>query len=87
MPHASHLADALCYVAAPTFAVLAIANALYEGRGMAVLCSGGSVINGMTMMYLLMSAFHTAPWLKLIARRRSPTAISPQVEKPYLNGQ
>jgi hypothetical protein len=27
----------------------------------------------MVPMYLLMSAFHTAPWLKLISRRRAGT--------------
>jgi len=28
-----------------------------------------SPINGMALMYLLMSAFHLPPWLKLVARR------------------
>jgi hypothetical protein len=30
----------------------------------------GSLLNGMVSMYLLMSAFHSAPWLKLISGRR-----------------
>jgi hypothetical protein len=37
------------------------------------LCSAGhdaSPLTGMVAMYLLMSAFHLAPWLKLVARRR-----------------
>jgi hypothetical protein len=28
-------------------------------------------LHGMVPMYLLMSAFHAAPWLKLISSRRS----------------
>jgi hypothetical protein len=37
------------------------------------LCSiaGASAIGGMVPMYLLMSAFHLTPWLKLISGRRS----------------
>jgi hypothetical protein len=37
-----------------------------------MLCSampGGSLLGGMIPMYLLMSIFHAAPWLKLISRR------------------
>jgi hypothetical protein len=30
---------------------------------------GTSPMSGMTMMYLLMSAFHAAPWLRLISCR------------------
>jgi hypothetical protein len=30
-----------------------------------------SPVGGMVPMYLLMSVFHSAPWLKLIAGRRS----------------
>jgi hypothetical protein len=29
---------------------------------------GGSPLAGMTLMYLLMSAFHLAPWLRLFSR-------------------
>ena len=38
-----------------------------------VLCSTAShasSIDGMTLMYLLMSAFHAAPWMKRITGRR-----------------
>ena len=31
---------------------------------------GASPLSGMALMYLLMSAFHLAPWLKLISSRR-----------------
>jgi hypothetical protein len=37
-----------------------------------MLCSAAHVspLSGMVTMYLLMSAFHAAPWLKLIRTRR-----------------
>jgi hypothetical protein len=37
-----------------------------------MICSaaGASPLSGMVPMYLLMSAFHLAPWLKLIRGRR-----------------
>jgi hypothetical protein len=38
-----------------------------------ILCmamQGSSPVSGMTMMYLLMSAFHAAPWLKFISSQR-----------------
>ena len=57
--------------AAPTFAVMALASASPGGQGMGMLCPVPlSALGGMVPMYLLMSAFHSAPWLKLIARRR-----------------
>jgi hypothetical protein len=33
--------------------------------------SGLSALSGMTAMYLMMSLFHLAPWLKRMARRKS----------------
>ena len=44
---------------------------------MATLCSaapGASALTGMVPMYLLMSAFHLAPWLRRIGgqRKRAP---------------
>jgi hypothetical protein len=40
-----------------------------------MLCAA-SPLNGMVPMYLLMSAFHSAPWLKLISRQRSGVRIN-----------
>jgi hypothetical protein len=62
--------DLLALAASPTFAAMALmTNVLGEGP-MAMLCSGGTPfpLGGMALMYLLMSAFHLGPWLKLISR-------------------
>jgi hypothetical protein len=66
-------ADFLCLGAAPTFAVMALLTCVLGGGPADALCSiaGVSALSGMVPMYLLMSAFHLAPWLKLIARRRN----------------
>ncbi len=59
--------------AAPTFAVMALLTSLPSG-GTDMTCSaaqGVSPLSGMVSMYVLMGAFHSAPWLKLISRRRS----------------
>jgi hypothetical protein len=72
-------ADWLCLAAAPTFAIMALLTGVLGGGAPDVLCSvaqGASPLSGMVPMYLLMSAFHSAPWLKLIAgrQRRSPNS-------------
>jgi hypothetical protein len=63
----------LSLAAAPTFAVMALLTCL-PGEAADMMCSaaqGASPLSGMVPMYVLMSAFHAGPWLKLIARRRS----------------
>jgi hypothetical protein len=58
----------LCLAATPTFAIMALLTAL-TGGGPDTLCAAmqhSSPLGGMILMYLLMSAFHAAPWLKLI---------------------
>jgi hypothetical protein len=66
-------ADFLYLAATPTFAIMALLTTILGGGSADALCSiaGASPLSGMAPMYLLMSAFHLAPWLKLIARRRS----------------
>lgn len=61
----------LCLAATPTFALMALLTSILGGGSMEPLCAAGpgSPLNGMVSMYLLMSAFHSAPWLKLIASR------------------
>jgi hypothetical protein len=67
-------ADWLCLAAAPTFAMMALLTGILGGSSSDMLCSSAqdaSPLTGMVAMYLLMSAFHSAPWLKLISNRRS----------------
>jgi hypothetical protein len=64
----------LSLAAAPTFAIMALLAGVDGGSISDMLCSaahGASPLSGMVPMYLLMSAFHSAPWLKLISRWRS----------------
>jgi hypothetical protein len=62
----------LSLAAAPTFAVMALLTAVAGSGPLESLCSAAtaSPVGGMVPMYLLMSAFHSTPWLKLIASRR-----------------
>jgi hypothetical protein len=67
-------ADWLGLAAAPTFAIMALLTGALGGGASDMLCVGmqdASPLSGMAAMYVLMSAFHAAPWLKLIRRRRS----------------
>jgi hypothetical protein len=65
-------ANWLCLAAAPTFAIMALLTSVFGGGAPDLLCStahNASPLGGMALMYWLMSAFHLAPWLKLISRR------------------
>ena len=67
-------ADWLCLAATPTFAIMALLTGVLGGGPPDMLCSAAqdaSPLTGMVSMYLLMGAFHSTPWLKLISRRRS----------------
>jgi hypothetical protein len=70
------LAGWLCLAATPTFAVMALLAGVLGGDPLDVLCTAGhgSPLDGMVPMYLLMSAFHAPPWLKLISGRRCASA-------------
>ena len=63
-------ADFLYLAAAPTFAVMALLTSVLGGgpRMRCVRWLARHRSSGMVPMYLLMSAFHLAPWLKLIRR-------------------
>jgi hypothetical protein len=62
-------ADWLGLAAAPAFAAMAIMTGALGG-GAEPLCSAhGSLMSGMVPMYLLMSAFHAGPWLRMITGR------------------
>jgi hypothetical protein len=59
----------LSLAASPTFAIMALLT--YTAGGPEMLCApAASPFTGMVAMYVLMSAFHLAPWLRLIADRR-----------------
>lgn len=68
--HGFGLADWLCLAAAPTFMIMALLTAAYGSQDMMCMSgSGASVLSGMVPMYLLMAAFHLAPWLRLVGTR------------------
>ena len=67
-------ADWVCLAAAPTFAIMALLTSVLGGGPQDLFCSAAqdaSPLSGMVPMYMLMSAFHSAPWLKLISNGRS----------------
>ena len=67
-PRAAHW---LGLAAAPTFATMALWTGFISSKP-DMLCMAmqhASPLNGMALMYALMSAFHSTPWLRLIARR------------------
>ena len=64
-------AAGLHLAATPAFALMALLTALGGGRA-DMLCAAmphASPLAGMVPMYLLMSVFHAAPWLKLMGGR------------------
>jgi hypothetical protein len=71
-------ADWLGLAAAPTFAAMALLAGLSGGGQADTLCAAlrdAPLLGGMVPMYMLMSAFHLAPWLKLLhATERHGTA-------------
>ena len=67
-------ADRLSLMAAPTFAIMALFTSVLGGGPLDALCSaahGAPPLSGMVPMYVLMSAFHLAPWLKLLSSRQN----------------
>jgi hypothetical protein len=67
-------ADCLCLAATPAFGLMALLTSIHGAGPADTLCvatGGGSPLGGMIPMYLLMSAVHAAPWLRLIADRLS----------------
>jgi|SRR5271154_1900185 len=66
-------AGRLCLAATPTFAIMALLTSILGGGAPDALCSAAhdaSPLNGMVLMYSLMSVFHSVPWLRLVSRRR-----------------
>ncbi|MDD1529615.1 hypothetical protein C7U92_27855 [Bradyrhizobium sp. WBOS7] len=67
---ARHLASWLSLAATPTFAIMAVLTAMGGPADMLCAAGQGSPLGGMVPMYLLMSAFHSAAWLRLLGERR-----------------
>jgi len=66
----ARVASGLHLAAAPVFALMALLSAV--GGQPDMLCAAithASPLGGMAPMYLLMSVFHAAPWLKLMFGR------------------
>jgi len=76
-PAAFRAPDWLSLAATPTFAVMAALTGIFGGGADEMLCSAASHmsgLSGMVPMYVLMSAFHLAPWLKVVSRWRAAPA-------------
>jgi hypothetical protein len=69
------IANGLSLAAAPTFAIMALLTCVFGGSAPDMVCAATHAwpLGGMLPMYLLMSAFHLAPWLRLIGRTRHGT--------------
>src|SRR5690242_20862295 len=63
-------AGLLSLAASPAFAFMALLTGLSGSGAMAMCPMDRTPITGMALMYLLMSLFHAAPWMRLMARRR-----------------
>jgi hypothetical protein len=67
-------AHVLSFAPTPTFALLAFLSATRESGVQNWVCSAthnSSALTGMVAMYLLMSLFHSIPWLRLIDRQHN----------------
>ena len=56
---------ALTLAAAPTFLLMALLTNAYGDTSMCMAATH-QPLSAMAQMYLLMTAFHSAPWLKLL---------------------
>jgi hypothetical protein len=71
---AAGLARTLSLAAAPTFALMALLEGAFSIGLSDTLCVAAPRVlplNGMVVMYALMSAFHAGPWLTAVSGRRS----------------
>ena len=63
--------------AAPVFALMAVWTGSFGQPDMLCMSPhGNSSLDGMWLMYALMSIFHAAPWLKLVSSRRAGASRS-----------
>ena len=61
--------DGLRLAATPIFAFMALLTGAFGHGSMAMCSSGPLALSGMVPMYLLMTAFHAAPWVRLVSSR------------------
>lgn len=68
---APRLVGWLGLAAAPTFALMGLRTALFGAHPsmLGTAMRSSSAMSGMTLMYLLMSVFHSSPWVKMLASR------------------
>src|SRR3546814_18812006 len=80
--------DRLSLAATPTFAAMALLTAASGGSDMLCMAAQDtSPLSGMVSMYMLMSAFHSAPWLTMIAGRPdSARAFTPKPRRKHTGG-
>ena len=71
--------DWLSLAAAPTFAAMALLSA--GGGDMLCTMPGMSALSGMSLMYLLMSFFHAAPWLKRFTIHRTSHNLAKETDR------
>jgi hypothetical protein len=65
-------AGVLALAAAPSFTAMALWTAVHADPPGMICTSGQGAIDGMIVLYALMSVFHLSPWLRLLsASRRS----------------
>ena len=60
------ITDALAFAASPTFAVMALLTGMLGSAETLCSAAHASPLSGMATMYLLMSAFHVAPWVRVV---------------------
>ena len=76
----------LYLAASPIFATMAVFTAVAGGPADPLCAQGyGWSLSGMVPMYLLMSVFHSRPWLNLAGRRwtKVPSDIPSKKRQPY----
>lgn len=66
----------LSLAAAPAFAVMAVWTAASGGPPGTLCTAQASPLEGMALMYALMSASHAVPWLKLMSRQGRRRVVS-----------
>lgn len=74
---AINITDGLALIASPIFAVMAVLTVMSDNNSTEMFCPTihMSPLSGMATMYLLMSAFHAAPWIRLISIRLSDAPL------------